>query len=253
MSGKILLYKYRSVNNCNIELLRNNKIYIPTPEQLNDPFDCCIERLNRLFDEIDKREKSIMKNRIDQNDKILKSASRKRKSEIRKLFNSFGVYSLSQVNNSVAMWTHYADTHKGFCLEFECQKGDHLQRVDYLDNNKSFENYDYSAILNKIFDNTSQNQTKSNKHAGDDLFFRVLKTKASEWQYEKEWRFMFGEEWAGKEYACDDKIKLTGIIFGCRICDEYKEKIKDALKSLNIKYMRANPIKNDLKLKIIEE
>ena len=32
--------------------------------------------------------------------------------------NNFGAFSMSQLKDNILMWSHYANQHKGFCIEF---------------------------------------------------------------------------------------------------------------------------------------
>lgn len=47
----------------------------------------------------------------------LKNLKRQVEDEINNL-KSFGVVSFSKRNDSILMWSHYADSHKGFCIGF---------------------------------------------------------------------------------------------------------------------------------------
>ena len=42
-----------------------------------------------------------------------------RRGMIKRFSERIGLYCLSQVNNSILMWSHYAQDHQGYCLQFE--------------------------------------------------------------------------------------------------------------------------------------
>jgi hypothetical protein len=37
---------------------------------------------------------------------------------VRKRQMNYGVFTLSESNSNILMWSHYADNHMGFCIEF---------------------------------------------------------------------------------------------------------------------------------------
>lgn len=79
------LYKYYSVNKNSISCLVNKFVWYSSPNDFNDPYDTAI---------------------ID-NDYLR---------EIN--FNKEKILCLSARNDSLLMWSHYCDSHKGFCVEF---------------------------------------------------------------------------------------------------------------------------------------
>lgn len=86
--------------------------------------------------------------------------------------NEFGIVCFSETPCNVLMWSHYADGHRGFVLEFE------------MDESK-LEQVTYSTIAPQLPSETEE----SNRDAIiKDVAHRALRTKSIEWAYEKEWR-----------------------------------------------------------------
>jgi len=79
------LYKYYSVNKDSLSSLINKHVWYSSPDYFNDPFDTKII------------ENDLLQNLSFQREKI---------------------FCLSAINNNLLMWSHYADSHKGFCIEF---------------------------------------------------------------------------------------------------------------------------------------
>jgi hypothetical protein len=105
---------------------------------------------------------------------------------------------------NVLMWSHYADEHRGICLQFELAK-DLLVlmraiSVDYID--------EYPT-LNWIH--------PSEVHDGIGSTFTRKHTR---WKYEGEHRILL--EGQARTYLKFDPSALTGIIFGCRADEEVK-------------------------------
>ncbi|HWZ21683.1 MAG TPA: DUF2971 domain-containing protein, partial [Cytophagaceae bacterium] len=84
--------------------------------------------------------------------------------------------SFSERNDSLLMWSHYADSHKGITLEYDVSKNDkigaYLEPVYYT--NKMF---DITPFFGKSKDMLPVKMAAI--------------TKAEDWQYEKEWRLTF--------------------------------------------------------------
>ena len=90
------LYKYLVLDDRNIKMLAKRQLFLAPPEKLNDPND-----LYRNY-----------------------SNKHPLSSEI---FTKRGKYqgticSLSEEYNHYLMWTHYADSHKGICVEIDVEK-----------------------------------------------------------------------------------------------------------------------------------
>lgn len=79
------LYKYYAVSKNSISCLVNKFVWFSSPNDFNDPYDTAI---------------------IDNN--FLRSIN----------FNNEKIFCLSARNDSFLMWSHYCDTHRGFCIEF---------------------------------------------------------------------------------------------------------------------------------------
>lgn len=170
--------------------------------------------------------------------------------------------SKSCANTNTLMWSHYASNHKGFCLIFKpinnkISQGKNprtqiaatkshicsvplefkLEEVFYEDDVKPIDAFslfptDYTGIS---FDNE---QLRLEYHQKKDI---QLRTKAKSWKYEKELRMILPQpslyiDGVGNFKSYDRLFhynfgQLVGIIFGARMSDKYKEKIKHIIES----------------------
>ena len=147
----MLLYKFRSVSGeafrFSQDIFVNRRLYVPTAKLLNDPNEgvAIIDIQNQY---------KLWGNQL---------AERNRK-------NSFGICAMSEGYRSPVLWSHYADEHRGICLEIDVAEIDTsngiLRAVSYSNNVP-------------IFDHNS----------GTDIREAFL-NKTEEWAYEKEWRFI---------------------------------------------------------------
>jgi len=226
------IYKFQSFKSeKSIENLRHGQIWFSKPEGLNDPFDCAISiiftypeedmitfvREHYLEDlrkkgksgEISQRELQYLPNGkpsqelIDQTEKYLKETNQQRRKE----FSQNGVACFTTEMNNILMWSHYADGHKGFCLEFDTNYfkfNDKLNLNEVIYNN-SFPTLSPLDIVQKPL-----------------RVIEPLITKSKDWEHEKEWRLITKEGNSAIEY---NPKALTAIYFGCWITKENMEKI----------------------------
>jgi len=149
--------------------------------------------------------------------------------------NKIGILSLSS-NNSInqlltvavpekddprtnlIMWSHYADSHKGFVIEF---KANFIENID-------IKKVEYSNERDIItFEDIESNTLNK-------LFFK----KSLEWSYEQEYRAIFELSQADKiindiHLFQIDKSKINSITFGCNMSDKNKKTIIDIVNDDN--------------------
>lgn len=138
------------------------------------------------------------------------------------------------------MWAHYADSHKGFCVEYEIDNSifkindpSKLQVTRML-------KIDYRSATNKRLDFSNKSQTLSMQEG----FF----CKSRDWFYEHEVRIVLYSPKEIKDYPTiplRGKSRISAIYFGINCPKETIKKVKDALKSHNVKYYQMRiDIKN---------
>ncbi len=133
-----------------------------------------------------------------------------------------GVLSFSLVRDDILMWAHYADKHKGLCLEFDGSANyvffGEAQPVHYRD---------YVPLP---LDEEPVKQME-----------RVILTKAKHWKYEQEYRIVRpGEAYRFVEYPQE---LLTGVIFGCMMPDHLRQFVKPwtAEGNCHVAFFEARP------------
>lgn len=145
----------------------------------------------------------------------------------------------TEINDCPLMWGHYADSHKGFCLEYDlsrnpfyhenfnsnadCHK--HLYPVLYSSERYCAEEFALQHV-NRIMG--------GNQPLSDILFwFKVYTSKAINWGYEKEWRVIIIPQ--DIENITEERFFLplrpTAIYYGLRF-EEQPEDIRSIIKEL---------------------
>lgn len=213
------LYKYRPFNAYALSCIANHSIWLAKPESFNDPFDCAITL-----------DKSLYKDSIIHaiSASMNTSASIKREKEklftlwpgdveafetlrnsIKELTQNMGICSFAESPDTLLLWSHYADHHRGFCVEYN-SKNNKLSKLA--------QKVRYTDSVPKI---SAADLDGPNKH---DAFDSLWLTKATCWSYEKEWRVMDKE--GDKEVQAPAPI--SAIIFGAKM------PIKDRVTIINI-------------------
>lgn len=223
MTGQIptRLYKYRSFDSLSLRLLCESESWYSCPSAFNDP----LESLPEPIDDIDQIELMALHDYFcegrgggirdgyrygydEEGGEFEVEFEQWRRMIVRDIANrlvktvdSCGILTLSQRWNSPLMWSHYADSHRGFCIEYDAtdHRCKYIDRVSY-DSNRGLRLSDIYAWKIK--------QSKDGlARFVDSTYFR----KAKDWSYEEEWRDISSH--AGVHFA---PFEVSAIIFGMR-------------------------------------
>ena len=113
------------------------------------------------------------------------------------------------------MWSHYADGHQGFCIEYDYDNCD----------DETLNNLPFPVIYTTkrplipwkpVFEKTSQNM----QEAANEIMIALL-TKDNAWEYENEWRVFINSS-----DSADYKMpKVSCVYLGAMISDENRNKV----------------------------
>lgn len=125
------------------------------------------------------------------------------KTAVDKELGNAGILSLSATWRSALMWSHYADEHRGICIEYDTRDQEHpkLRSVSYR-----------APRAIKTSD-LWRWKMRDDAAAKDIVLQTYFYSKSSEWKYEKEWRDV-----ADASGPKDLPFRMTAIHFGLR-CD----------------------------------
>lgn len=105
-------------------------------------------------------------------------------SEIMKRFWTHGVISLTESNDNLLMWSHYADEHKGMVVSFEIDEDDPFY---FFGIDGGFDNCYFNRVSYRKLRPFSDEVTMDSL---EDVRLHYMLTKSDEWIYEKEHRFV---------------------------------------------------------------
>jgi len=267
MTKRILkiLYKYRSwqeeipsEKRFQRKILTHSEIYFPCPKDFNDPFDSKIlkrydlmsfeERISFLYIKLYRRYPNLSMHDI--HNKFVKEIEKAKiisdstlmdlsKKYSEGLISNHGIFSTSRRNNNILMWTHYGNSHKGYCIGFDSYKL--LNFLDSLGYKVGLfpVNYDnnYPTILPKI----KKEEIVQN-------IFTQLTTKAKQWEYEKEYRYIIVEN-SSFPVVIDREI-FKNIIFGCEMNQDTEIELRERIQKDYPKMKIFKAVKVDDKFKL---
>ena len=207
-------YKYRSIEELNRDLdtLVQNQIFASSFADLNDPFEgVCDENVTKLF-------KLVSKGFNVDTTEFNRSLE-----EIMSFKSKLGIYSLSLTNNEKLLWSHYASSHKGYCLEYDLDKlRDHYAL-----------NFNVNEIR-VVYKDKPQTLTFKDIYNRDKLLCKLFATKDKSWSYEKEVRLIFDDA----KFKTYHSSALTGIYFGVNADNNIVELIINLLKDMDVKFYK---------------
>lgn len=209
------------------------------PFDFNDPFDCnpVISKISsraekleigkKLYSRYDKssnraqRRASLSRSRFTKS----RSFSSLTNNAFKNSLNSTAVLCLSKVHNCPLMWSHYGNSHRGYCLEFE----------------ELFEPYSFFGFDVRYSDERPTLTLPAYEQV--DQLINVVLTKSRIWEYENERRMIDTQNGAGERAF--PPHALTGIFLGAKITGEDREFVESLCRrkptGLPIKLMKLNP------------
>lgn len=217
-------YKYRDFKHFerDLESLKKNQIYAPPFVELNDPFEgACNEEITELA----KLLEDLFK--VDSSE-VVKSLE-----EIKSFKTKLGIYSMSKNYSEVLLWSHYASSHTGFCIEYDVSK---LKE----------KNLATLTVNELIVDYQPHPATLTYKDIGSNsLLQKLYATKSLKWKYEEEIRLVFDTS-SFKDYH---PSALTGIYFGLNFTSAQKQKLINSLDNRDVKFYEVYRDNNSYELK----
>lgn len=196
------LYNYTRVNKNILRSILNNTLWCSNTKEFNDPVDPYIRN--------DKNESSNQFYNY--------------------LLERIKVACLTTHNDNTLMWSHYADKHKGICIEYD---------ISQLQNNNNFilKKIDYNLSM-LLFDLKNEILLDNNKSIKSIIDLFTVKSK--EWEYEDEYRILFYDEENKNPNGTLINLPIKSICFGIQTSREDKELIYNIVNSINEKRLDYN-------------
>jgi hypothetical protein len=230
------VYKYRFGSKRDLDSLQQNYFYAPNSLELNDPYEGIF--IDEILDATGLHH--LFKNDF---------------SRFYKEVKNYGIYSLSKTEKDELLWAYYANSHKGFCIEYDLEillkiKSVNLNCIVQYDEN--LPKLNFSSVFHH---NSISKLTKL-----------ILGTKSKRWLHEDEIRIIINH--FGKvEY---DARAVKAIYFGFKMPKTYldlhennmklpnelspvcQEQVMEAMKGRGIKYFQMKLKSNSYEFEYTE-
>lgn len=216
------LYRYRSCSTLNIDAFDKDLIYAVTADKFNDPYDTLMKYDTKNSESFKKQILScqnINAEVLEPFCKYIEAVYKKPYIELSDIIKKVStVACFSETIQSVTMWSHYADNHEGFALEYDLRfiptegaaKGYYLFPVVYDD--RRFEATDFLSWC--IAKGYGMNVNNPDQFA----HYKLSLHKSTQWEYEKEWRLFHNlQDCSNKSRATSLAIAPKAIYYGQKI------------------------------------
>lgn len=238
------LYKYRSLDDHTERIITHNEVYFSPISSFNDPFDCkCSiiteygsyndkfkylyevhQKYHQGIDDLDGRMKIAIALNTDLfNQTVIDVYNR--------IIGKMGVLCLSATNNNILLWSHYAENHKGLCIQFKVKKdNDFIGKAEKVKYQSNYPTTDFFKWVELNF--------------GGLEVMPLIKSQL--WEYEKEYRIIKHHD-SSEDIESIESLPpahgiatfpeelLSGIIFGCKMEKSDKNKVRGWIKQRKTK------------------
>lgn len=218
-SGKIVKKLFRK-HIYDIDNLYHNKVWASAASRFNDPFDCRpLINVDSPYDE--DRLKTFYKSLFKFGNKFMEHTY---------------VSCFARKEDSLCMWSYYADNHKGFCTEYD---------ANTLIAEELVVPVDYSNETISISKNVEDEK----------MLLKGTVTKSEDWKHEEEWRMVSceGPDQPLKNGKFLKSCKPSKVYLGCRSEDylikamiEYCQKEKVDLDKMEVDSSSYKLIKKEI-------
>ncbi len=127
--------------------------------------------------------------------------------------NDIALFCVSEINDNILMWSHYAKNHTGVVIEFHCTEDSVLTCAKPVEYTKSL------PVLNEV---------PIGSEALTSYYIETLcYAKSIDWAYEKEWRVAttHRNKSKTKEILPYNPKELKSVYLGCKICQNKEKEI----------------------------
>lgn len=246
-----VLYRYRPPDEVLLDrledLLAHNRIWASSPTKFTDPFDCRapfsfdssdqdwqwyitkgVKLTTNLSRPLRKRVvKDTMKSRFWENPVTQKEIL----GGFEESLKNSSVLCLCDSGTNLLMWAHYAKGHEGICLQFDTASSPFSSafRVNY---------------------STAYPKVGVTSDSEDQIRASVL-TKASCWEYEREWRVVAYQKKEGHWDIAPDALKA--VILGMKADPKVIAKVRHLCRTIkpSVEVLQATPAPSTYELQVL--
>ena len=188
------MYRYRPEGQREIDAIKNCKVWFSLLSELNDPFESNFKVDARSIIAVDNDLQRKMNSvSFVQQQQFIKKALENVDYDgfYRDILSNYTIACFSEINNSLLMWGHYSSGHRGICVEYDTLE---------LGSNSS------KVVIPVTYTEKLPALTTINEVKIMFSFLQIMRTKSSDWSYEREWRCIQDVS------ACGDNLTAKGAL-----------------------------------------
>lgn len=240
-----VLYKFYSLEthkDDKLKTLRENKIWVQTFKNQNDPF----EMINLLVEKGSAKDKYTKNGALLADKKMVINSDQKWLDIYR---NSLKFVSFTQtMETNISMWAYYASNHKGFCCEYEIVDFSPMamrtiKPVLYMKGmhkvTSGFVEYLRSDPLNSAF--VPRKEMEIRNLTREECIKILASCKDPSWSHEKEYRafYEYDDSLDGESVDCSIlNLRIKAIYLGIEISKDNESELIKISQKLNVPIYR---------------
>ncbi|MGY3855285.1 DUF2971 domain-containing protein [Aeromonas aquatilis] len=219
------IYKYFPINQYTLATFLNKKIWFSFPQDFNDPFDCQINADKTCSEASCEQCRYAYGPQCDQFLYALRQLTLDQRIDIKQVAKStndqlerVGVSCFSKNKYNILMWSHYADSHKGICVEFE-QDTLFNEKIKFSDV-KYHESFPFHELQNSL--EACEEDWGDNLTPMDTVIAvfsdAILTTKYKAWKDEEEVRAIYTgtDDFKSDGGFIFSPSAIKNVFFGCK-------------------------------------
>lgn len=253
------IYQYRSLGDYSIEAIQRQAVWMRGPLGFNDPYDSAFavhlslhenieEEARRAFNEDGRRSEDEICRAIDALKQVAELSRQRVSSDlIEGMRKTLKLACFSEVPDSLLMWAHYADSHRGYLVEYDMTSLTHQRDLDFA--RLLFPvvyGDDFSSLIGR-WDFLTKPET------GSDIHYPIAAAchKASDWSYEREWRAIIGFGAMTQDGWLHTPVP-SRVILGARLQTQTTggQRLLEVLGEHSIPYSTASFMPDSFKMKL---
>jgi hypothetical protein len=218
-----VLHRYRCATDRALAEISQNRVYLASPDDLNDPFECRapvsfnLALLRQQFIEEFAPSRGLSADEAaNEFDASAGRLSQELSAGLTDERQDSGLICLTAIPNSIRMWSYYAQAHKGICVGYSTKVHPFMVAMKV-----TYQNPDVPLdIVSALRDDPTR------------LTAHITLRKAAEWDFEEEYRIPVGQIGDRPRAVPHDASGIVEIRFGARMENGFRNKLRDVISGL---------------------
>jgi len=150
---------------------------------------------------------------------------------------SYGIVCFSEIPDSILMWSHYSENHKGICFEYDINAFSKMSHLDIVKDGLFPVRYqnDLSDLADLHMKYFNEELTKKQESS---MVIKTSISKALVWSYEREWRLIIH---LTDNVLNDDRLKSLipcGVYLGAKISPNDEKVVTEIALKYNMRIFK---------------